>query len=74
MTHFDEELLMKTARRIHAMKIRLKMNFGFSFDDVYLPKRLEKAITTTGQVTSEAFDEQVKIYRDLVEEDLKLFS
>lgn len=72
MKQFDEELLMKTARKIHAMKIRLKMNFGFSFDKLYFPKRLEKAITTCGQVSEEDFKKQVQIYKELVEADMKL--
>lgn len=72
MKHFNQELLAQTAKRIHAMKIRQKMDFGFSFDKVYFPKRLEKAITTCGQVTEQSFMEQLEVYRQLVEEDMKL--
>lgn len=68
---FDEKRLSETAVTIHAMKTRQKKRFGFKFSELYLPKRLEKAATTTGHVTSEQFDEQVKIFEELVEADLK---
>ncbi len=68
---FDESRLNETAVTIHAMKTRQKKKFGFKFSDLYLPKRLEKAATTCGHVTSEQFDEQVKVFEDLVENDLK---
>jgi len=68
---FDEKRLNDTAVIIHAMKTRQKKKFGFKFSDLYLPKRLEKAATTCGHVTSEQFDEQVKVFEELVENDLK---
>lgn len=71
---FDEAAVSHASRLIHAQKIRQKMNFGFKFSDLYLPARLEKAVTTTGQVTCAEFDEQVKIYQGLAEEDLKLLN
>jgi aldehyde:ferredoxin oxidoreductase len=72
MDHFDEELLLKTAKKIHSMKIRLKQNSGFDFDKLYFPERLEKAITTCGKVTGKEFKEQVEVYKKLVEKDMKL--
>lgn len=72
MEAFDETTVGNTARLIHAMKIRQKMNFGFKFSDLYLPARLEKAVTTCGHVTREQFDEQVKVFQSLAEEDMKL--
>lgn len=72
MKHFNDTLLMETAKRIHAMKIKLKMDFGFSFDELYFPERLEKAITTCGKVTKEAFDEQIQVYKKLAEADLEM--
>lgn len=72
MEQFDNAALAKVARVIHAMKIRQKMNFGFRFSDLYLPARLEKAVTTSGHVTVEQFAEQVKVYQQLAEEDMKL--
>ena len=74
MEHFDEAAINKAARMIHALKIRQKMNFGFKFSDLYLPARLEKAVTTCGHVTQAQFDEQVKVYQALAEEDLKLLN
>lgn len=68
---FDEKRLNEAAVTIHSMKIRQKKRFGFKFSELYLPKRLEKAATTCGHVTSEQFDEQVKVFEDLVEADLK---
>ena len=68
----DEAGLQQTARLIHAMKIRQKMNFGFKFSDLYLPSRLEKAVTSCGHITCEQFDEQVRVYQKLAEEDMKL--
>lgn len=68
---FDEKRLNETATTIHAMKTRQKKNFGFKFSELYLPKRLEKAATTCGHVTSEQFDEQVKVFEKLAEADLK---
>ncbi|NCB37239.1 MAG: aldehyde:ferredoxin oxidoreductase [Erysipelotrichia bacterium] len=72
MEQFDNAALAKVARVIHAMKIRQKMNFGFRFSDLYLPARLEKAVTTSGHVTVEQFAEQVRVYQQLAEEDMKL--
>lgn len=72
MEQFDEAAVSHAAKLIHAMKIRQKMNFGFKFSDLYLPARLEKAVTTCGHVTVEQFAEQVKVYQQLAEEDLKL--
>lgn len=72
MNNCDEASVNQAARLIHALKIRQKMNFGFRFSDLYLPARLEKAVTTCGHVTREQFDEQVKVYQALAEEDLKL--
>ncbi len=74
MEHFDEAAVNNAARMIHALKIRQKMNFGFKFSDLYLPARLEKAVTTCGHVTQAQFDEQVKVYQALAEEDLKLLN
>jgi predicted YcjX-like family ATPase len=53
------------------MKTRQKKSFGFKFSELYLPKRLEKAATTCGHVTSEQFDEQVKVFEKLVETDIE---
>ena len=72
LNNCDEASVNQAARLIHALKIRQKMNFGFRFSDLYLPARLEKAVTTCGHVTREQFDEQVKVYQALAEEDLKL--
>ncbi|GAB4266890.1 MAG: aldehyde ferredoxin oxidoreductase family protein [Candidatus Rifleibacteriota bacterium] len=72
MRHFDDTKLMLAARKIHAMKIKLKKDFGFSFDDLYFPSRLEKAITASGKVTAELFNEQVQVYKKLAEADLDL--
>lgn len=72
MEQFDEAALNTATRVTHAMKIRQKMNFGFKFSDLYLPARLEKAVTTCGHVTVDQFAEQVKVYQALAEEDLKL--
>ncbi|HNX75970.1 MAG TPA: aldehyde ferredoxin oxidoreductase N-terminal domain-containing protein [Candidatus Rifleibacterium sp.] len=69
---FDEAAVSHASRLIHAQKIRQKMNFGFKFSDLYLPARLEKAVTTSGHVSCAEFDEQVKVYQGLAEEDLKL--
>jgi aldehyde:ferredoxin oxidoreductase len=71
--HLDEDKLEETARLIHAMKIKQKMAFGFSFEELYLPKRLENAITSCGQVTTEGFNQQVQVYRKLAEDDLNRF-
>ncbi|PKL49493.1 MAG: aldehyde:ferredoxin oxidoreductase [Candidatus Riflebacteria bacterium HGW-Riflebacteria-2] len=68
---FDEKRLNELAVTIHAMKTRQKKKFGFKFSELYLPKRLEKAATTCGHVTSEQFDEQVKVFENLVEADIK---
>lgn len=69
---FDRTSLMLAARKIHAMKIKLKNDMGFDFDNLYLPARLERAVTTCGQVTSQAFREQVKLYKELAESDFEL--
>ncbi|MBU1108055.1 MAG: aldehyde:ferredoxin oxidoreductase [Candidatus Riflebacteria bacterium] len=69
---FDEQRLQEAAHAIHAMKIRQKKKLGFKFSELYLPARLEKAATTCGHVTSQQFDEQVKVYEELAETDLKL--
>ncbi|MDD3146822.1 MAG: aldehyde:ferredoxin oxidoreductase, partial [Candidatus Riflebacteria bacterium] len=74
MEQFDEATVARTARLVHAMKIKQKMNFGFKFSDLYLPARLEKAITTCGQITREQFDEQVRVFQSLAEEDMKLLN
>ena len=70
---FTPETLAVTARKIHAMKNRLKKSFGFSFDSLYMPSRLEKAVTTCGSVSCEEFNRQVVVYRDLCESDMALF-
>ncbi len=69
---FDEKKLLETARDIHAMKNRQKAKLGFSFNELYFPKRLEKAVTTCGQVTEEQFRKQVSVYQKLAEDDIKL--
>jgi len=68
---FDETRLMETAKTVHAMKNRQKKRFGFSFDELYLPKRLEKAATSCGHVTQEQFNEQVEVYKKLAEADIE---
>ena len=69
---FDEKRLNETAHITHARKTRQKKNFGFKFSELYQPARLERAATSCGHVTSQQFDEQVKVYEELVEADLKL--
>lgn len=70
MPQFDIDHLNHTARLIHVMKLRLKKSFGFSFDDLYLPERLEKAITSCGQVKCADFNQQLKVYKSLAEADM----
>ena len=67
---WNKEKLSEVAKKIHAMKTKFKLDCGFSFEKLHFPKRLEKVVTTCGQVTHEEFKKHVKIYQDMVMKDV----
>lgn len=69
----SEDDLMTKARTIHAAKYKLKRSLGFKFEDLYLPARLQNAITTTGKITTEMFNQQVAVYKKMIENDIKRY-
>ncbi|MBC7331192.1 MAG: aldehyde:ferredoxin oxidoreductase [Synergistetes bacterium] len=67
-----EESLMKKARLIHGMKYLLKEKLGFSFDSLKLPEKLTRVYTGRGLILPEDFNLRVRLYREKIEEDIKL--
>ncbi|HNW34755.1 MAG TPA: aldehyde ferredoxin oxidoreductase N-terminal domain-containing protein [Candidatus Ozemobacteraceae bacterium] len=68
---WTEERLMTMARRAHAMKFRYKMACGFRLEDVRLPEKLTRVMTSAGAVSAERYQTQLDAFRAMVEADIR---
>jgi len=68
---WTDERLDLAARKAHALKYRYKLQRGFRFDDLRLPGRLLRTVTTNGTLSQEAFQTEARRYGSLVEADLQ---
>lgn len=71
ITGWDNTRLLDFARRVHAAKNRYRLDRGFRFETLALPRRLLNTMTSTGHLTEERWRTEVDRYRSLVEADLK---
>lgn len=71
ITGWTEERLMTMARRVHAMKFRYKMACGFRLEDVELPEKLTRVMTSAGTVSAERYQKQLEAFKALVEADIR---
>lgn len=67
----SEEELMEVGRRIHLLKLRYKLDEGFSFSKLRFPKRIFETPTPYGVLKPEFMEEALKLYRARIEEELK---
>ncbi|HEY9072057.1 MAG TPA: aldehyde ferredoxin oxidoreductase N-terminal domain-containing protein [Candidatus Ozemobacteraceae bacterium] len=71
LTGWTEERLMTMARRAHALKFRYKMACGFRFEDVGLPEKLTRVMTSAGVVAGDRYRAQMQAFRAMVEADIR---
>lgn len=69
---YDDKTLWHIAKKVHAMKWKFKLDNGFDFNDLKLPKKLLHIMTSNGLITQEEFKKGVEIFKGFVKEDLKL--
>ncbi len=50
---YDDHKLWNIARKIHALKWKFKIENGFKFNDLKLPKKLTTVMTSNGLITEE---------------------
>lgn len=71
LTGWTEERLMTMARRAHALKFKYKMACGFRFEDVALPEKLTRVMTSAGAVSDDRFKAQIKAFQMMVDADIR---
>jgi aldehyde:ferredoxin oxidoreductase len=71
---YDDHNLWNIARKIHALKWKFKIENGFKFNDLKLPKKLTTVMTSNGLITEEEFKKGIEIFKNYVEDDLKLLN
>jgi len=68
---WTEDRLMTMARRAHALKFKYKMACGFRLEDVELPEKLTRVMTSAGAVSDERFKAQLKAFQTMVDADIR---
>lgn len=71
ITGWTEERLMTMARRAHALKYKYKMACGFRLEDVGLPEKLTRVMTSAGAVSDDRFKAQLKAFQAMVDADIR---
>ncbi|MBP7633211.1 aldehyde:ferredoxin oxidoreductase [Candidatus Ozemobacteraceae bacterium] len=71
ITGWTEERLMTMARRAHALKFKYKMACGFRLEDVGLPEKLTRVMTSAGAVSEERYKAQLKAFQAMVDADIR---
>ncbi|HPE68101.1 MAG TPA: aldehyde ferredoxin oxidoreductase C-terminal domain-containing protein [Thermotogota bacterium] len=71
MEGWDPSRLDDVARTIHNQKTLLKREMGFHQEEVALPGKLTRVMTTGGKIKNEEFERQRQLYEQLVEQDLQ---
>lgn len=71
ITGWTEERLMTMARRAHALKFKYKMACGFRLEDVELPEKLTRVMTSAGAVSDERYKAQLKAFQAMVDADIR---
>jgi len=67
----SENDLREIGKRIHLLKLKYKLDEGFSFDQLRFPKRIFETPSPHGALDPAFMEQAVKLYRSRVEEDLK---
>ena len=68
---WTEERLMTMARRAHALKFKYKMACGFRLEDVELPEKLTRVMTSAGAISDERYKAQLKAFQAMVDADIR---
>ncbi|MGB9755296.1 MAG: aldehyde ferredoxin oxidoreductase N-terminal domain-containing protein [Desulfurella sp.] len=71
---YDDDKLWQIARKVHALKWRFKLTNGFDFEELKLPKKLLSVITSNGIIKQDEFKKGIEIFKNYVNEDLKILS
>ncbi len=72
-TDYTEEDLLRKAKKIHAIKYRIKERFGFDVLESLLPEKLTHVQTTNGKVSKKDFSEQLEYFASLLKDDYDEF-
>jgi aldehyde:ferredoxin oxidoreductase len=67
----SENDLREIGKRIHLLKLKYKLDEGFSFDQLRFPKRIFETPSPHGVLDPVFMGQALKLYRSRVEEDLK---
>ncbi|HOT30062.1 MAG TPA: aldehyde ferredoxin oxidoreductase N-terminal domain-containing protein [Candidatus Ozemobacteraceae bacterium] len=71
ITGWTEERLMTLARRSHALKFKYKMACGFRLEDVTLPEKLTRVMTSAGAVSEERYKAQLEAFQAMIAADIR---
>lgn len=62
------------SHKIHGLKYKFKLDNGFDFESLRLPRKLAGVYTTTGKLSEEAFNKGIAMYHSFVEKDIEMVS
>lgn len=71
---WDKERMDILSHKIHGLKYKFKLDNGFDFESLRLPRKLAGVYTTTGKLSEEAFNKGIAMYHSFVEKDIEMVS